>query len=140
MEQGDLMEAARHFEHGLAMVRALGNRADEGVRLSNLGSLSARLGSYARVFRDTDADYAIYERLIRARIEASGIPPQYATIRKGQAFIWAANLVHGGSSQHDRARTRASQVTHYFFEGTRYYTPLLRRAIRTCWRNPKWIG
>jgi ectoine hydroxylase-related dioxygenase (phytanoyl-CoA dioxygenase family) len=105
-----------------------------------LQRMAARLGSYARVFRDTDADYAIYERLIRARIEASGIPPQYATIRKGQAFIWAANLVHGGSSQHDRARTRASQVTHYFFEGTRYYTPLLRRAIRTCWRNPKWIG
>jgi len=90
-------------------------------------------------FRNTDADYAKYERLIRHRIEASGIAPAYATIPKGQAFLWAANLVHGGSHQRDRARTRSSQVTHYFFEGCRYYTPLLQRGWKTCWRNPDWI-
>ena len=35
--------------------------------------------------------------------------------RKGQALIWCANLLHGGSPQTDPTRTRWSQVTHYFF-------------------------
>lgn len=43
--------------------------------------------------------------------------------RKGQALIWCANLLHGGSPQTDPARTRWSQVTHYFFEDCVYYTP-----------------
>ena len=43
--------------------------------------------------------------------------------RKGQAFIWCANLLHGGSRQTDPTLTRWSQVTHYFFEDCIYYTP-----------------
>jgi len=43
--------------------------------------------------------------------------------RKGQALIWAANLLHGGSPQHDPKLTRWSQVTHYYFEDCVYYTP-----------------
>ncbi|AOL22028.1 Phytanoyl-CoA dioxygenase (PhyH) [Erythrobacter litoralis] len=43
--------------------------------------------------------------------------------RKGQALIWTANLLHGGSSQTDLTLTRWSQVTHYFFENCIYYTP-----------------
>ena len=106
-------------------------------RASRLWSLvRARLGP---VERNTNADYARYERLVRHRIEAAGTEPAYATIRKGEAFIWAANLVHGGSPQHDRGRTRASQVTHYFFEGCRYYTPLLQRGWKTHWREPAWV-
>ncbi len=89
--------------------------------------------------RNTDADYAKYERLIQHRTDAAGLAPTYATIKKGQAFIWAANLLHGGSPQLDRSRTRASQVTHFFFEGCRYYTPLLRRRWKTAWRKPDWI-
>ena len=101
---------------------------------------ASQVRGYVNVFRDTVADYAKYEQLIRDRIAASGISPHYATIKKGQAFIWAANLVHGGSPQADRARSRASQVTHYFFEGCRYYTPLLRRGFKTRWRSPDWIA
>jgi ectoine hydroxylase-related dioxygenase (phytanoyl-CoA dioxygenase family) len=89
--------------------------------------------------RDTDADYAIYEQLVRHRIAQMGTEAAYATIRKGQAFLWAANLLHGGSHQVDRSRTRASQVTHYFFEGCRYYTPLLQRGWKTHWRTPDWV-
>ena len=44
--------------------------------------------------------------------------------RRGQALIWDANLMHGGSLHRDRTRTRLSQVTHYFFEECSYYTPL----------------
>lgn len=43
--------------------------------------------------------------------------------RKGQALIWCANLLHGGSPQTDPKRTRWSQVTHYFFDECIYYTP-----------------
>lgn len=43
--------------------------------------------------------------------------------RKGQALIWCANLLHGGSRQTDPKLTRWSQVTHYFFEDCIYYTP-----------------
>ncbi len=43
--------------------------------------------------------------------------------RKGQALIWCANLLHGGSRQNDPRLTRWSQVTHYYFEDCIYYTP-----------------
>jgi hypothetical protein len=32
--------------------------------------------------------------------------------------------LHGGAPQKDPRRTRYSQVTHYYFEGCTYYTPL----------------
>ncbi|MFZ5665653.1 MAG: phytanoyl-CoA dioxygenase family protein [Pseudomonadota bacterium] len=43
--------------------------------------------------------------------------------RKGQALIWCANLLHGGSRQNDPTLTRWSQVTHYYFDDCIYYTP-----------------
>jgi hypothetical protein len=100
----------------------------------------ARVLNYLRVpARNTDEDYAKYERLVQSRIDAAGAQPVYATIRKGEAFIWASNLLHGGSHQVDRSRSRMSQVTHYFFEGCRYYTPLLQRGWKTRWRRPDWV-
>jgi ectoine hydroxylase-related dioxygenase (phytanoyl-CoA dioxygenase family) len=105
------------------------------------GNALARLRAYLRGDgRNIDADYAKYEELVRHHLSERGIAPAYATIRKGQAFLWAANLVHGGSHQNDRSRTRASQVTHYFFEGCRYYTPLLQRGWKTQWRTPDWVA
>ena len=58
-------------------------------------------------------------------VEALSLKPLQFHARKGQALIWAANLLHGGAAQNDLKRTRYSQVTHYFFEGCCYYTPLL---------------
>lgn len=43
--------------------------------------------------------------------------------KKGQALIWCANLLHGGSIQNDVTLTRWSQVTHYYFDNCIYYTP-----------------
>lgn len=118
LPQIDAFEAPHAPRHGLARLRELA-------------------GAPAR---DPTADYAKYERLIQHRLDAAGREPVYATIRKGQGFLWAANLLHGGSPQRDRARTRFSQVTHYFFEGCKYYTPLLQRGWRTRWRRPDWIA
>lgn len=66
----------------------------------------------------------IYEAMWQALIEVHNVQPEYLTCKKGQALIWAANLLHGGSIQQDKHQTRWSQVTHYFFENCAYYTPM----------------
>lgn len=59
----------------------------------------------------------------QAMCNAHGAQPQTFLARKGQALIWCANLLHGGSRQQDPRLTRWSQVTHYYFDGCIYYTP-----------------
>lgn len=54
---------------------------------------------------------------------ATGAEPETFMARKGQALIWCANLLHGGSAQTDPRLTRWSQVTHYYFEDCLHYTP-----------------
>jgi hypothetical protein len=54
---------------------------------------------------------------------AHGTATQTFLAKKGQALIWCANLLHGGSPQHDPRLTRWSQVTHYYFDDCIYYTP-----------------
>ena len=49
---------------------------------------------------------------------------EYGLIKRGQAVIWAANLLHGGDPIIDQTRTRLSQVTHYFFDDCYYVTPI----------------
>lgn len=68
---------------------------------------------------------AIYEAMWRDLVEAHGVKPQYFHAKKGQALVWAANLMHGGTKHRDPARTRWSQVTHYFFDDCAYYTPMM---------------
>ena len=52
-----------------------------------------------------------------------GVQEEVFVARKGQALIWCANLLHGGSHQNDPRLTRWSQVTHYYFDDCIYYTP-----------------
>ncbi|ARU17510.1 phytanoyl-CoA dioxygenase [Croceicoccus marinus] len=59
----------------------------------------------------------------QALCDANGKSAEPFLARKGQALIWTANLLHGGSRQTDRTLTRWSQVTHYFFDDCIYYTP-----------------
>jgi hypothetical protein len=60
----------------------------------------------------------------RYAIRESGIAEKKFRAKKGQALIWLSNFLHGGSRQTDKAKTRWSQVTHYFFEDCAYYTPM----------------
>jgi hypothetical protein len=64
-----------------------------------------------------------FELAWAALCEAEGTMAETFLARKGQALIWCANLLHGGSRQIDPRRTRWSQVTHYYFEDCIYYTP-----------------
>jgi hypothetical protein len=84
-------------------------------------------------------DYPDYERFIASMIEDRELEPTYGTIGKGQAFLWSANLLHGGIRQADKSRTRHSQVTHFFFEGCKYYTPMHSRPGHVALRKPTWI-
>jgi hypothetical protein len=68
---------------------------------------------------------AYYSALWEELIEAYNLKKEYFLPKKGQVLIWSANLLHGGAPQKDKARTRYSQVTHYYFEDCAYYTPLL---------------
>ena len=56
--------------------------------------------------------------------ETYGVEPVEFYPKKGQALIWAAGLHHGGAPHMNRAATRKSQVTHYFFRDCAYWTPI----------------
>lgn len=87
----------------------------------------------------TQDNYKKYEECLLEKISKQGYVPRYATMKKGEAIIWAANLLHGGSKVKDKTRTRYSQVTHYFFESDLYYTPMLSSVNNLCIRKPNWI-
>lgn len=70
------------------------------------------------------ARYQEYEAFLAHLLESSGLRKEVVRPKKGEAFIWAANLLHGGEPIADSSSTRRSQVTHYYFEGCRYWTPL----------------
>lgn len=89
-----------------------------------------------------DDAYELYERFVRELLDQSGLPKETVQLRQGQALIWAANLLHGGEPIEDPNSTRRSQVTHYYFEGCRYYTPLHSNPPlgRYAWRRVTDIG
>ena len=81
----------------------------------------------------------LYERYCARLLQREDMQPEYGTIRKGQALVWAPNLLHGGAPQTDQSRSRHSQVTHYFFEGCRVYTPMHSDGDHNFWYYPEWI-
>ncbi len=68
--------------------------------------------------------YARYENCMEAYVQAVGLKKHIVTLKKGQAVIWAATLLHGGEPIKRAGSTRHSQVTHYYFENCLYYTPM----------------
>jgi hypothetical protein len=86
------------------------------------------------------SQYGDYERFMIDLIEREGLEAEYGTISRGDALVWSANLLHGGSPQRDESRTRHSQVTHYFFEGCEYYSPLSSSGDYVHLLEPNWIG
>jgi ectoine hydroxylase-related dioxygenase (phytanoyl-CoA dioxygenase family) len=83
--------------------------------------------------------YPEYERFLAAQIEARGLEREVLLLRAGQAVVWAANLLHGGAAQADPSRSRHSQATHYFFEGSQPWAPMFSRPGRPWLRDPTYI-
>lgn len=67
----------------------------------------------------------IYHDAWEALVAEFQCKPETFLAKKGQALIWAANLLHGGLPIIDKNSTRWSQVTHYFFTNCSYYTPMM---------------
>lgn len=71
------------------------------------------------------ADYGRYEEEIGRIIQIQGWTKTELHLKKGQAVVWSANLLHGGAPVKDASRTRYSQASHYFFSGCEdYYVPM----------------
>lgn len=81
---------------------------------------------------------AIFHEAWLSMMAVQNLHSQIFAPRLGQALIWSANLLHGGTAVVNTKLTRWSQVTHYFFEGCRYYTPMLSRWPDgpVAWRQP----
>jgi ectoine hydroxylase-related dioxygenase (phytanoyl-CoA dioxygenase family) len=92
--------------------------------------------NYREFIRDRNQHYEAY---VASVIEERGLEPEFGTMRKGEALIWSANLLHGGSPQRDRNRTRHSQVTHYLFNAAGYFTEMESEGDRRNWKQPDWI-
>ena len=70
-------------------------------------------------------NYRIYEDLITNLVETHDVDVKSVPLKKGQALIWAANLLHGGMKIVDENKTRLTQAIHYFYKDcTRYYHPM----------------
>lgn len=67
---------------------------------------------------------SVFVKRFAERVAAAGLPSELAMIKKGQAFVWAANLAHGGSPVEDPQSTRRSLVVHWYFKDCLYYTPM----------------
>ena len=78
--------------------------------------------------------YRDYEDFLVQLAKEKGLPHYIANLKKGQALIWAANLLHGGCNVEgvtDFSRTRLTQANHYLFEGCeKYYHPMFTKRSK----------
>ncbi|MFW5661428.1 MAG: phytanoyl-CoA dioxygenase family protein, partial [Oceanicaulis sp.] len=97
---------------------------DQGALIYYPGSQTlAEIDGRALAGRDGAAGYS---GLIAERLDEAGCAPRRAPLKKGQALIWAAGLVHGGGVIEREGATRLSQVTHYYFADCVYTVPQYR--------------
>jgi len=87
------------------------------------------LGPYDLGLSVEAPDYARYEATLEPLVHALGFERRTLEVPRGTALIWASNLVHGGTPIARPGATRRSQVTHYYFEGCIYFTPMFSNPI-----------
>ena len=79
---------------------------DSGPLVYYPGSHKLDRGDDGRCDREPRPPGGDYEDVRRAGDRARGAGAEDGTIRKGQALIWASNLLHGGAPQATAALTR----------------------------------
>jgi ectoine hydroxylase-related dioxygenase (phytanoyl-CoA dioxygenase family) len=72
-------------------------------------------------------DYKDYEDVIEDLVKQGGYKPQEFLAKKGDVFIWHANLVHGGAPIIDKNSTRKSMVIHYYAKDVIKYHEITER-------------
>ena len=73
---------------------------------------------------ELEKNYRVYEKYIKNLIKVKKLKFKELYLKKGQAILWAANLLHGGSKVKNKKLTRKSQVIHFHFKNSDiYYNP-----------------
>ena len=73
---------------------------------------------------ELEKNYRVYEKYIKNLIKVKKLKFRELYLKKGQAILWAANLLHGGSKVKNKKLTRKSQVIHFHFKNSDiYYNP-----------------
>jgi ectoine hydroxylase len=72
-------------------------------------------------------NYANYEEAIADVITKNNLTPAFFYAKKGDVFIWHANLLHGGSPITNPKQTRKSMVAHYYAQGVLCYHEISER-------------
>ena len=85
-------------------------------------------------------NYRVYEEFIRQLVEAQRGEILPVPLKKGQALIWAANLLHGGMKIVDENSTRLTQAIHYFYKDcSKYYHPMFSKPYEGNYAS-KWCN
>lgn len=72
-------------------------------------------------------DYTDYEDVLEDLVAKNGFPRQEFHAKKGDVFIWHANLVHGGAPIINKQFTRRSMVIHYYADDVIKYHEITER-------------
>jgi ectoine hydroxylase-related dioxygenase (phytanoyl-CoA dioxygenase family) len=87
-----------------------------------------------------EVNYRIYEEVIRNLVKSKNAEILPVELKKGQALIWAANLLHGGMEIKNLELTRKTQAIHYFYGGcTHYFHPMFSNIFEGKYAN-KWCN
>ena len=78
-------------------------------------------------------NYVKYEQFLIDLVKAKKAEKYTVKLKKGQALIWAANILHGGCNVEgvtDFTKTCLTQANHYFFKGcSKHYHPMFSRPL-----------
>ena len=85
-----------------------------GMKGSTSSSIEDMLANY----------YNRYEDFIEELVAQKHLEKKVLNLKKGQALIWSANLLHGGEKITVPGSTRYTQVNHFYFENCAYYRPM----------------
>ena len=88
-------------------------------------------------------NYRVYEDFLVKLVKAKGASEKIVKLKKGEALIWAANMLHGGCNVEgvtDLNKTRLTQANHYFFKGcSKHYHPMFSRPLENIYAE-KWCN
>ncbi|WP_215240647.1 phytanoyl-CoA dioxygenase family protein [Dyadobacter helix] len=88
-------------------------------------SILGMKGSASSSIEDMLANYYTrYEDFIEELVKQKHLEKKVLNLKKGQALIWSANLLHGGERITVPGSTRYTQVNHFYFENCAYYRPM----------------
>lgn len=87
--------------------------------------------SIARSLGDVERNYREYESWVRNDLKVRNIDPTTPEVKKGDAILWVANLVHGSPTCDDSTLSRRSQVIHYHTSEVKlFYNPAFSDPLR----------